>query len=363
MTLTGALQSSARRLPVVIAGAGPAGTATAIGLERAGEAVLVFEARGSVATRARNVFLRPQARDIFEDLVGHDPGRDTTIMSIENSLRGAARDAGVPIAYDERVVDLVEHANHITVKVQRAGSDEVRSIDARMFVDATGARLAATNTGELERVATGVPHVYVTAQYGTPVSFKGVHGAFDRARSETMLLYPVEDGKGFITYYDLPPGVAASDEAAILARYDALAGQLQLGTPLTPPQLFDAQQHLSRSAASGHVLKIGDSAGNADPYIGAGVAAALVDAVTATRVLTSPGDPVLLARAAADDVLAGHRNLASQASKMIRARPIAMRLLPDASFDETLRPADLGRSRILDAVAAILTTRPIHAGS
>lgn len=347
-----------RRLPVVVAGAGPAGTATAIALERAGTAALVLEARGPVATRARNIFLRPQAREIMRDLVGSDPGRDTTIRSIEHSLRGAARAEGVPIDYHHRVTGLVEHSDHVTVQVQREGSDAVGSIDARMLVDATGGRLAATDVDELARVPTGVHHTYVTAQYDRAVDFDHVRGAFDRARSESLILYPVDQGRGFIAYLDLPPG-AAIDEATALGRFDAIAGRLQLGAPTSPPQAFDAQQHLARSAARGHVLKVGDSAGNADPYIGAGVAAALVDAMSAARAITGGVDPVVAARAAAEDVLAGHRALARQASLMIDARPFAMRTLPAARFDESLRPEMLGRSRILDAAARFIGNRSI----
>lgn len=347
-----------RRLPVVVAGAGPAGASTAIMLERAGTPVLVLEARGPVATRARNIFLRPQAREIMEQLVGNDPGRDTTIRAIEHSLRATAHAERVPIGYHERVVDLTEHADHVTAHVQHEGSGAIRSIDAHMFVDATGGRLAATNVGDLARVPIGRHHAYVTAQYDTPVDFAHVRGAFDRVRNESLVLYPVDQGRGFIAYLDLPPG-REIDEASALGRFDAIAGRLQLGTPTSPPQAFDAQQHLSANASRGRILKVGDSAGNADPYIGAGVAAALVDGVAAARAITGGGDPVLAARAAADDVLAGHRSLARQASLMIEARPFAMRTLPAASFDETLEPSMLGRSRILDAAARFIGNRSI----
>lgn len=360
--MTGAIRSAARELPVVIAGAGPAGAATAIGLERAGTLVHVFEQRGPVATRARNIFLRPQAREILHDLTGVDPGRDTTIMSIENGLRQVAADHGIPVHYHEQIVGVTEHADHVAVAVQAAGSREIRTVKARMFVDASGGRLAATNVGELERVATGPSHVYVTAQYDTRPPFSSIFGAYDRHSREGMFFFPIPEGKGFVAYYDLPPGKGIVDEAGLLARYDTLAGQLQLGTPVTPPQAFDAQQHLSRSAAHGHVLKIGDSAGNADPYIGAGVAAALVDAEAAVRVLSGAGEPTRLAGAAAEGVLAGHRRLGAQAGLMVDVRGAALRLLPRARFDESLRPADLGPSFGLDGISRFLGSRRIHEG-
>src|SRR5690606_35198234 len=130
---------------------------------------------------------------------------------------------------------------------------------------------------------------------------------------EGFAAFPISDGRGFVAYYDLPPGVPITDEAALLARYDTLAGQLQPGTPVAPPQAFDARQHLSRAVATDRILKIGDAAGNADPYIGAGVAAALVDAQSAVKALTGGGSPASRMRAAADDVIAGHRNLGAQA--------------------------------------------------
>lgn len=348
-----------RSLPVVVAGAGPAGAATAIGLRRAGVAALVFEARGPVATRARNIFIRPQARAIMRDLVGSDPGRDTTIRAIENSLRSTAAREGVPISYGSRITDVVDHGDHVAVQVQRAGADAPETVRASLLVDATGGRLPATNVGELERVPVGRNHMYVTAQYDTPVEFRGVYGAYDRGRNEIFLRYPVDDGAGSIAYYDLPPG-QQFDEATALAKFDAIAGRLQLGTPTSPPQAFDAQQHLARSATAGRVLKLGDSAGNADPYIGAGVAAALVDARTAVTALTRPGDPAALLRAASDDVLAGHRSLGRQAQFMLDVRDLAFQVLPHRRFDDTLQPDSLRRSRVLDAVAATLTNVPIR---
>lgn len=351
--------AAAHALPVVVAGAGPAGSATAIGVHRAGQAVRVFEARGEVATRARNIFLRPQARDILEDLTGVRYGRDTTIRNVEQALRSTAAERGVPISYHHRVLDVVEESDHVLVRVQRDGADTVEQIRARAFVDASGGRIEATNQGALRRVPTGPDHVYVTAQYDTPWPHRHVSGIYDRTRNESIFFFPTNRGRGVIAYYDLPVGRPLGDEAALLARYDAIAGQLQLGTPLSPPQAFNARQHVSANAASGRILKIGDAAGNADPYIGAGVAAALVDARAATRALTQPGDAVALARSAAEDVLAGHRSLGRQAGIMVRARDVAMRVFPDASFDAGVTRADVQQSRALGALADFLTSRPI----
>ncbi|MCW2926647.1 MAG: monooxygenase [Thermoleophilia bacterium] len=343
---------------MVVAGAGPAGTATAIGLHAADELVRVFEARGPVATRARNIWLRPQGREILTDLGLADPGRDTTIMKIENDLRGLAKDRGVPISYQHRVLDVVERPDHVAVTVEgpRGG---VQTIKARAFVDASGGRLAATNSGPLERVPTGPHHVYVTAQYDSAPRFEKIYGAFDRRLDEGMFIFPVARGKGYIAYYDLPPGRPIGDETALLARYDAVAGQLGLGTPMHPPAAFDARQHLSRSAAHGRVLKLGDSAGNADPYIGAGVTAALADSRAAVRALTQTGDPARLARQAADDVMLGHRSLGLQAGLMVHTRSLGLRALPDARFDRPLTPEMLGQSSELDLVARLLTKLPI----
>jgi 2-polyprenyl-6-methoxyphenol hydroxylase-like FAD-dependent oxidoreductase len=347
-----------RELPVIVAGAGPGGTTTALGLHAAGEAVQVFEARGSLATRARNIFLRPQAREIIQDIGLADPGRDTTIMSLENGLRGLAQERGVPISYGRRILDVVEHPDHVAVTV-RGPRGGISTVKGRAFVDASGGRIAATQVGDLERVATGPHHVYVTAQYDSPAHFDKVYGAFDRTRNEGMFFFPVSDGKGFVAYYDLPPGMPIADEAALLARYDTLAGHLQLGTPVSPPQAFDAQQHLSRSASRGRILKIGDSAGNADPYIGAGTAAALVDARNAVRALSSDADPLTQVSQAAEDVLRGHRFLGEQAGMMVKVRGIGLRSLPSAHFDERLAASDLGTSRVMDLTARVLTNLPI----
>lgn len=350
---------AARNLPVIIAGAGPAGASTAIALERAGTAALVYEARGVVATRARNIFLRPQARAIMRDLVGVDPGRDTTIRSIENTLRATARDEGVAIAYNHRILDVADLGDQVAVTVQHGREGPIQTIRGSQLVDATGGRLPATNVAELERVPVGRHHTYVTAQYDTPVDFGGVRGAFDRSRNEAFLQYPVSNGRGSIAYYDLPPGVAF-DEATALAKYDHIARQLDLGTPTAPPQAFDAQQHLSRNAVHGRIVKVGDSAGNADPYIGAGVAAALVDGTSAARLLSRQDEFSSLARAASDDVLAGHRSLARQAELMIRLRERAFSVLPKVSFDEPISAADLRRSRTIDALAGTITYLPIR---
>jgi 2-polyprenyl-6-methoxyphenol hydroxylase-like FAD-dependent oxidoreductase len=347
----------AAELPVVVAGAGPAGASAAIGLKRAGVEVMAFEARGEVATRARNIFLRPQARDILTEMLGADPGRDSTINSIENRLRAVAATEHVPIGYDTRVLDAVEHEDHVAVTVQH-GDATPEVIKARTFIDASGGRLQATNAGELERVETSKPHMYVTAQYATPAPFGKVFGAHDPQRDEMIFCFPISDGNGFIVYYDLPPGQEQGTDA-LLARYDALAGSLQLGTPISPPQAFNATQHLSKTATLGRMVKIGDSAGNADPYIGAGVAAGLVDAKKAVEALTKPGNTAEHLQQASRDILNGHRLLGWQAQRMVDVRGLAMKAFPDAHFDERLKPDDLDDSRVLDWVTRGLTSLPI----
>lgn len=353
------IRNIARELPIVIGGAGPAGTVTAIGLERAGVAVRVLEARGPLATRARNIFLRPQAREITRDIAGFDPGRESTISGIENRLREVAKREGVQIAYNHKIVGVKDFADHVDVMVQREGSDAIETISAKVFVDASGGRIPATNTGDFERVAIGKSHVYVTAQYDSPARFDRVYGVFDRHTKEGMMITGVDDNKGFIAYFDKPPGEGVVDEDATIARYNMIAGKLEFGEPVSPPQVFDAQQHISKSVASGHILKIGDSAGNSDPYIGAGVAAALVDARTAIQILSKPGLSEHSSRSAADDVIRGHEALSSQAATMIKLRNLAFRTLPRGDFDGNLKPADLGDSLPLEVVAQVLTNRNI----
>lgn len=295
----------------------------------------------------------------MHDLTGVRYGRDAEIMKVENHLRRVAEEEGVAVNYEHRVVSLAELGDRIAVTVQRNGSHKQETIVGRMLTEATGGRFEAANSGPLERVPTTSSHFYVTAQYDKPAAHKIVYGAFDRKRDEALLFYRVDGGKGFITYFDLPVGRDFPDEAALLARYDALAGQLNLGIPVSPPQVFDAMQHVSRSASSGHILKIGDSAGNADPYIGAGVAAALVDAQTATRALTAPGDTVVNARGAAEAILDGHRALGWQAERMRDARPVAMRTLRSAPLDETLRESDLKTSLPFEATARFISSLPL----
>jgi 2-polyprenyl-6-methoxyphenol hydroxylase-like FAD-dependent oxidoreductase len=356
--VTGAIKSAARELPIIIGGGGPGGMTAAIGLQRAGELVHVFEARGPEATRARNIFLRPEAREILADIGVGDPGRDSTIMSIENRLRGIAADESVPVDYHQRILDVIPRKDYVSVKV-KADGQRARTVRASVFVDASGGRIEATNSGMLKRLENGPHHVYVTAQYDTPAPFNKVYGAYDWHTDEGMFFFPIPNKGGFVAYYDRPPGQGIQNEQALLARFDTLAGRLQLGTPVSPPQAFDAQQHLSRSAASGRILKIGDSAGNADPYIGAGMAAALVDARAATRALTAPGSPEALVRNAAARVLDGHRQLGREAGLMVRTRGIGMRLLPPAHFDERLKPDDMGSSFGLDLVQRFLTRRSV----
>ena len=357
--MTGIAAGGGRALPVVIAGAGPAGIATTIGLARAGEAVVTLEARGAMATRARNIFLRPQAREIFEELTGTKLGRDTTIMSIENELRAVAKAERTPVLYGHQVTHVDDLGDHVAVRFRDTATDETTTRNARVFIDASGGRLEATNVGDMQRIAQGPSHTYVTAQYDTPAPFDSVFGAYDRHLDEGMFFFPIEGKPGFVAYYDLAPGLTFPDETKLLARFDTLAGQLQLGTPVTPPQVFDAKPHLVGSATSGRILKLGDSAGNADPYIGAGLAAALVDAQSAVRALTKPGGLTENLREAAEHVRAGHDMLGDQGSLMVRARGLGLRFLPSAHFDQRLRPDDLGDSWMLDKLTQALTNQPI----
>jgi hypothetical protein len=108
------------------------------------------------------------------------------------------------------------------------------------------------------------------------------------------------------------------------------------------------------------VIKVGDSVGNADPYIGAGLGAALVDSDRAVRLLTSTAPDGALAKGGlATDIVDGHRTLIRQADLIRHTRSLALRLLPAAHLDEQLSPSDAGRSPGLSLVVQIVNRLPL----
>jgi flavin-dependent dehydrogenase len=355
-------------LPVIIAGMGPGGAAAAMQLHAAGRPVIALDRGDEKSTLARNIFLRPQAREELQKLTGITYGRDATIMELVNTLRETAKQQQVDARYHQKITNVVREGDHVNVTVQPVAADgslgAEQTIAGSAFIDGSGGHIDALNAGKLDRHNVGKSHYYVTAQYSTPVPSAKGFGTYDPKLDRTMFCLPIGDGaSGFVAYYDYAPGVTPDAKEAV-ADYNALADKLGFGTPLTGAQGFNAQEHLSKQAVDGPIIRVGDSAGNADPYVGAGFAAALIDARNAAGYILDGDFSDRRARATSDDILAGHKSLIGMANAIVwgRSKPSLFRhTFHNADFTDPNLTRDAARpSFMLDMLANVLTKQRVH---
>jgi 2-polyprenyl-6-methoxyphenol hydroxylase-like FAD-dependent oxidoreductase len=330
-----------------------------------------------MATRARSIFLRPEARDYMHELTGERLGLSTTIRHVENTLRTQAVMEGVPTRFHSVVTGVRDRGDHVEVTYRDLITGKRHTVDGSYFVDASGGRIDAVDSGVLARKPNGRSHVLVTAQFASAPKHSTMWGVHDKGTDEIFACYPMVGDTGFVAYLDLPPGVKLAHDVGeqrllatqgfrsvlkqdVLARFESVAGpdHLDLGEPTSAPQAFDALQHLADMPVAGRIIRIGDSAGNADPYIGAGVAAGLDDARRAATALLAD-DPQRALLGAARQIRAGHRNLEWRAQLMKLGRRVFSDSLPQVSFD-SVRPDQARPTPRMDRITRALAERPIH---
>jgi len=361
---------------VVVVGAGPAGSSTALRLARAGRHVLLLDRAAFPRDKACSEYTSPETVRHLDDLgvlpaldaSGNASLRGTRVTAADGSaLTGVfARAGGTPfrstgLSISRRVLDhslltaaatagvnvLEEaHATHLgpatpdgrTVQV-RTPDGQVRTIGARVIVGADGLRSMVARraglrrTGRLRRIAF-VSHV------------RGVRDIGDTAelhvgRAGYVGLNPLADGVTNVALV-VPASevnVVAQDVATFLhdqlERFPGVRGRVDVGRTVRSIMTTGPFDAMSRRSVDDALLVVGDAADFFDPFTGEGICSALAGGEMAAQVI----DRALSRRGpigAAD--LSHYRSLRRKAflGKWIVERMIGYSMLAPRMFDRAV---------------------------
>jgi 2-polyprenyl-6-methoxyphenol hydroxylase-like FAD-dependent oxidoreductase len=359
------------RVDVLVAGLGPGGCAAALATHRHGLTTLAVEARGTESTRERLVLVRPGAQAALErlGLPGFTEGRrTTTIRQTEARLRAelAARAAAggpgasaLALRWHTRIVHLAAGDDAVHVVLEDADGRR-QSLHAGHVIDATGGRLESA--GLPARRRHGPSHVVVTNEFDTEPWFDGIAGVRDPGSGEALILVPMRGRQSITAYLDLPPGRAVDAPAAV-QRFEAIAARLGLRRARQPAHVVDVVQRLQAAPGRGRVVPIGDSVGTVDLWLGAGMSAAIEDAVDAGEAIAAahgaPGPAAVAHIAAAQAVIhARHRRRSRQGRLMQAARPLLVRLWPAQALDRVERDSVRSPRGLWQAMRVVAGRRP-----
>ncbi len=376
---------------VVIVGGGPAGSATAIGLARAGHRVRLLDRATFPREKACSEYMSPEAVRHLDALgvlptleamqcsalegtrvvaadgsrllgrfakAGGAPFRDTGLAMprrlLDHALLQAAAEAGAEVITGTRVAELRHQGGAVAGVVTRSADGRLHQHAARLVIGADGlgsvvARRAGLHRqGRLRRVAF-VAHVQDVRGMGTTAELHV-------GRAGYVGLNPLGGGLTNVALV-VPAGVAreVGDDVTDffvrqLARLPGVAGRVdcsRIVREILATGPFDAS--CRRSVADG-LLLVGDAADFFDPFTGEGICAALTGAQLATQTvhhaLARPG-PMDAAR------LAPYRTARRRAflGKWIIERMIGHAMLAPRLFDRAV--ARLERRGMADTLIGV----------
>ncbi len=270
---------------VLVAGAGPAGLAVAIGAARAGMDVVVCDRRTGPIDKACGEGLMPAAvralAALGVDPPGHDirgiaylrgaraaraaftsgTGRGVRRTVLHDALLAAAADHGVPILR-RRITDVRQQPDHVS-------ADDLR---ARYLVAADGLHSAIRSAAGLARPSTAEPRWGQRRHYAMPpwTDFVEVTWA---ARAEAYVT-PVADGVVGVA-------VLSGDRGPFehqLAAFPHLAARLSGAPPASGVRGAGPLRQRVSHRVAGRILLVGDAAGYVDALTGEGIAVSLAAA-------------------------------------------------------------------------------------
>ena len=315
---------------VLIVGAGPAGSALARHLARAGREVLLVEARRHPRTKTCAEYASPRIADELRGLrieavdwqraavpvsgmqifVGDDGFKvryadrrgDRTAWGLDRPgfdalLAGAATELGATLLERTSFQRPIVEGGRVNGAVLRdaRGVHEVR---ARWLIGADGARSRVARSLGVSRPVLAPRRLGLIARYER-VPGIGTHGEMHVGNGFYIGLAPVPDGQLNVGMaLPLPRNGDARLPAeqrfeAAIASLPAVAERLRPSRRLTPIHGAAPIGHrVTRPAGRGWLL-IGDAAGFIDPFTGEGIYRALRSARLASRALAEPDAGVL----------------------------------------------------------------------
>lgn len=321
------------RHDVLIIGSGPAGSALAAGLCRAGARVLLAERARHPRPKACAEYASPM---IVEELmrIGLPPeswSPDAVPLGGMNLHAGGhavriayADDAGPRTAwgvdrrrFDARLAqhavecgaDLREGSQAVSLTVARGWVSGARirdletgredAIRAEWVIGADGARSTVARLLGVERTVRFPRRLGLVAHY-SDVDGLSDHGEMHVGQRGYVGLAPTPDGELNVGMALPMTDGARSAEARFQAAIDGLpvvARRLAGGKRVSPIRGAAPIGHRVRSVAGPGWLLIGDAAGFVDPFTGEGIHRALRSARAASAALSRSGDPAATYRA------------------------------------------------------------------
>ena len=291
------------RYDALIAGAGPAGSLTALLAHGQGRNVLVAELRGFEALRTNLARFSGDAQQLLHQVdagaglfPAYDPRRGprsfiAPIRDVERALRTTADQAGVPIHYGTSFFDVGQHADgSVSAKVRTATGIEL--VEAPVLLDASGGSFAGEFDEALRlRDVGGEGHaIGVHWERGTPTG--GWNDATAAATGDVPGLRLAVGNGRFAGHHDAIRGtfgVLELPSRPSPAEQDDLVRALRDGLGLEgDPSLrydFGISNRIADRAWSGSVALMGDSVTKLRPRTGMGVNLAVLDARDGARLI------------------------------------------------------------------------------
>ncbi|MBL8863676.1 MAG: NAD(P)/FAD-dependent oxidoreductase [Planctomycetes bacterium] len=372
-----------RAFDAVIAGAGPAGSTTALRLARAGFRVALVEHQAFPRFKACGEFMSPECLPLLEDLgVAGDlralGAREVGAMTLHGygrRARGGFVDVGAACApcghgwavrrelFDDvllraalgtggvelvqaRVTGLVRGPEGQVLGVTARGADgETLALRARLTIGADGLRSRLARELGVQRAVPWLDKLALTTRYadvpwgdGAEVHFlEGAYFACTAVDGGLVSLNLVVDRERYAAQ-GLPRDAALE---AWLARVPALAERLARGRRVDPVRGLGPLAHRTTRQTFDGAALVGDACGYVDPVTGEGIWFALEGA----RLLADSAIPALSAQRADRVALEGY------------ARARRRVLAPRAAF-ATLLQRGLRHPRLVRTVLGLLEARP-----
>ena len=312
----------------LIVGSGPAGSALAAGLGRAGARVLLVErahhprpkacaeyaspriveelasiglarrawADDAVALSGMHIHAaRHDVRIAYEDRRGPRPAWGVDRRRLDALLAGHAVESGAELREGVAVVALTEASGRVDgarVRILESGREE--PISADWVIGADGARSTIARLTDVERPVRFPRRLGLVAHY-TGIPDLTDHGEMHVGGDSYVGLAPTPGGELNVGMA-LPlsdSGRSANERfAAAVDRLPAVARRLARSSRITPIRGAAPIGHRVARAAGPGWLLVGDAAGFVDPFTGEGIYRALRSARAASGALAGGGDVV-----------------------------------------------------------------------